>query len=765
VVVIEGGVAIGIDETRTTLATGLLARANHTGTQAHTTITGLGTAAVSATGDFATAAQGTLAASALQTGTAIANVSGLQAAIDGRQPLDSDLTDISALVNPASASILSESSAGVWSFLPTSNFATAAQGTLASSALQTGTAISTVAGLQNALDGKQALGSYATAAQGALADTALQPSGNLAGLASTTTARTNLGLGTAATTAASDYATAAQGTIATSALQSGAAIGTIAGLQTALDGKQASGSYATGAQGTLADSALQRIRQTFSNADVTVNATATQLAQTGTMTAARTVTLPLANSKAAGFVLDIVDESGTTSSTNKIILARAGSNLINGVTTLDAITLANGAVYCVSDGSTKWSVFFSRGLAPGWVRHTDWLAMPAVGSGEQKFVGLFAVTNDASNYLALLFAGNYNVDWGDGTNENVAANVRAEKLYDYATISAATESSRGYRQVLVMVTPQAGHNLTLMNLQQRHSRFAGGFRNTAWLDITLNGANFTSLTLGGTEVLLALVERVNIQTVGTLTSVSALFRNCRSLQSVTLFNTASVTDFSVMYLSCTSIQTFPLLNTASGTNFSSMYNGCSSAQTFPTHNTASGTNFSSMYNSCPAAQTFPTHNTAAGTNFSSMYSNCSAARAFPPIDTSLGTIFEFMYQNCTTVQIFPSLNTAAGTNFLFMYSNCPAAQTFPTLNTSLGTTFSSMYNGCISGASVGITGSRFAISFASMKLSRQAIADIFTALGTASGAQTVTVTGNHGVPDLTAADLLIATNKGWTVAS
>jgi len=76
-----------------------------------------------------------------------------------------------------------------------------------------------------------------------------------------------------------------------------------------------------------------------------------------------------------------------------------------------------------------------------------------------------------------------------------------------------------------------------------------------------------------------------------------------------------------------------------------------------------------------------------------------------------------------------------------------------------------MYDGCISGASVGITGSRFAISFASMKLSRQEIAGIFTALGTASGAQTVTVTGNHGVPDLTAADLLIATNKGWTVAS
>jgi hypothetical protein len=42
----------------------------------------------------------------------------------------------------------------------------------------------------------------------------------LSDLASASTARTNLGLGTAATTASTDYATAAQGALADSALQS-----------------------------------------------------------------------------------------------------------------------------------------------------------------------------------------------------------------------------------------------------------------------------------------------------------------------------------------------------------------------------------------------------------------------------------------------------------------------------------------------------------------------------------------------------------------
>ena len=71
---------------------------------------------------------------------------------------------------------------------------------------------------------------------------------NLSDLTSISTARTNLGLGTAATTASTDYATAAQGAKADTATQP-ADLGTAAATD--------STDYATAAQGTLADSAVQ----------------------------------------------------------------------------------------------------------------------------------------------------------------------------------------------------------------------------------------------------------------------------------------------------------------------------------------------------------------------------------------------------------------------------------------------------------------------------------------------------------------------------
>ena len=95
-------------------------------------------------------------------------------------------------------------------------------------------------------------------------------------------------------------------------------------------------------------------RTTFSNANYIGVATDRYIAQIGTMSAPRTVTLPAASSVNAGQILRIQDESGTVSTTNTITIQAAGSDLINGTAT-KTIRSAYGDAYLTSNGSNAWT--------------------------------------------------------------------------------------------------------------------------------------------------------------------------------------------------------------------------------------------------------------------------------------------------------------------------------------------------------------------------------------------------------------------------
>ena len=73
------------------------------------------------------------------------------------------------------------------------------------------------------------------------------------------------------------------------------------------------------------------------------------------ISAARVVTLPLANSVPIGKTLIVVDSSGSASGVNTITLTRAGADTINGGTT-SAIITAFGDREVMSDGVSKWTV-------------------------------------------------------------------------------------------------------------------------------------------------------------------------------------------------------------------------------------------------------------------------------------------------------------------------------------------------------------------------------------------------------------------------
>ena len=105
-----------------------------------------------------------------------------------------------------------------------------------------------------------------------------------------------------------------------------------------------------------------------------------------------------------------------------------------------------------------------------WQRPADWLPMPTnITATDQIFVGLHAVIENSDNYCAFSFttsSGQYRVDWGDGNITLHNSGTIAQYQYNYASVSNSTLSSRGYKQVIVKVTPVSG-NLLGCNFQQR----------------------------------------------------------------------------------------------------------------------------------------------------------------------------------------------------------------------------------------------------------------------------------------------------------
>ena len=376
-----------------------------------------------------------------------------------------------------------------------------------------------------------------------------------------------------------------------------------------------------------------------------------------------------------------------------------------------------------------------------WIRPFDWLPMPT--NGTQEFVGLLAIHNDESQYIALSAAGNYTVDWGDGVIENVASGVKAEHQYNYASISSSTISTRGYKQVIVRVTPQGVGNLTAINLRQTTAAM-NRFHVVGWLDINITGTLYSNIILGGsttTNVQIGMCERVVIQSFGSLTTLGSFFRGFTSLQSLTLpSNTASITNFGFMFNGCVALKKLPFFDMSNNTSLGSYCNGCNTLLEVPFYNTALVTDFTSAFTGCANLITIPALNTSSATNFTSMFNGC----------VMLSTI--------------PLINTASVTNVTTMFANCPSLQSIPILNFASVTTTLNVFLGCNALSKARVNGIRFSISFATMCLSTNAIIDIFNGLGTASGVQTITISSNFGFAALTPANLLIATTKGWTIA-
>jgi surface protein len=452
--------------------------------------------------------------------------------------------------------------------------------------------------------------------------------------------------------------------------------------------------------------------------------------------------------------------------------------------------------------SNNNKILSNRDNSGEWRRPEDWLPMPTdITSADEIFVGLHAVIENNDNFVAFLFTtstgGQYQVDWGDGTVTLHNSNTAAEYQYDFATydVNNITLCSRGYKQAMITVTPVTGV-FRICNFQRRYTTIPSQnlSYSTGFLDCILsmpNASTSQSITLGGTIVRHAYVEKFDIKTIGDVTLLPNLFFRFTSLQSVPLFNTQNVTNMGSMFSECLFIQSVPLFNTQNVTNMNSMFSSTGQLKSVPLFNTSKVTSMdsmfqfsaielvplfdtqnvtgmSSMFNSS-FIKSVPLFNTSKVTSMNSMFNGCSRLKSLPLFDTSNVTDM-YRFARIANIEQFPLLDTSKVQNMAEMFNNCFMLNSIPPLSTqSITTTSGTDFGALFTQDSQSLNRCQMSfsrnVSLIRNQLSRDALVEIFTNLvdRSATTSANINITGNWGATALSTEDRDIALNKNWTI--
>ena len=383
-----------------------------------------------------------------------------------------------------------------------------------------------------------------------------------------------------------------------------------------------------------------------------------------------------------------------------------------------------------------------------WVRNPAWPALTAPTTAEQKVVGLYAVwpgdgVGNGGNFFAVNFAGNYTVDFGDGTSVNTATGVQTDYEYNFADVdlydATVTFTDTGDLVNRTAHGYSDGARVQFYRIVSTTGLVEGQFyfvinatANTFQVAAIAGGAAIALTTNGSAALLPYKIATVTItpQAAQNLTTVNFNVKNSTAglqryasgwlelaiagsnitslvigagttavsytyLENINIVQLGAITTFSSLFASV-GMRNITINLPAAVTNMTSMFSGCTSLTTVSLSNTAAVTNMTSMFSGCTSLTTVPFFNTAAVGNMTSMFNGCTSLTTVPLFNTAAVTNMTSMFNGCRALTTVPLFNTAAVGNMTSMFSGCTSLIAVPLFNTTAVGNMTSMFSGCAS---------------------------------------------------------------------
>jgi hypothetical protein len=413
------------------------------------------------------------------------------------------------------------------------------------------------------------------------------------------------------------------------------------------------------------------------------------------------------------------------------IAAGATFNLI---ATLDGVA---GGTY---NAATDTLAFTSTG---GWVRPADWRTLPTLTAASEAGYVLLLVYENRLNQFTLQIPHGA-VDWGDGTTSSPSGAVKT-KTYTYSTIAQTVFvdpiTGENYKQVIIGIT-RTGAAITSVDFTASAATSPLIAPSYA-VDYNLSFPNATTFTMG-----------------------QLFTREPRMMQILRIWALGNIATIRIGNCSNLRILQLPATNTGSYGPFAGGIGPC----VVPDLNLGTATGLSSAFQS---SRILSHGNLTANstTSLAYAYFDNMGMEYFGTITANACTVIEWMFANNFALKSVGLLTLPSCTNYSYAFYLCYSLVSIRVANAAACTVTTGMLTNCYSLQVLDMPNLTRGVNFTNTSIGNYGMNIFANGIGTASGAQTITITGTPFGVLVTASDATalairaVMTGKGYTIAN